>query len=239
MLEKVTVDPSFWKLFPDAQVNIMLVSGIDNHDTDDNLARRRKLLREGSDKAEDFLGAAAFAKNPVVAEWRQAYQQFKKKKGVRASIEALLKRIDKGEDLHPISPLVDVYNSVSLAHGVPIGIEDQDKLAGTMHLGQVHEGLPFQPVGADKDEPTLEGEVAWYDDQGAVCRCLNWRDAQRTMLDEDSTKGVIVIESVNADQAQRANEAMSDLEELLEEFFGIKPDKSVILTKDAPSVDID
>ena len=50
---------------------------------------------------------------------------------------------------------------------------------------------------------------------------------------------VIVIESVNADQAQRANEAMSDLEELLEEFFGIKPDKSVILTKDAPSVDVD
>ena len=90
MLEKVTVDPSFWELFPNAQVNIMLVSGIDNHDTDDNLARRRKLLREGS---------------------------------------------DKGEDLHPISPLVDVYNSGFLAHGVPIGIEDQDKLAGTMHLG--------------------------------------------------------------------------------------------------------
>jgi DNA/RNA-binding domain of Phe-tRNA-synthetase-like protein len=85
----------------------------------------------------------------------------------------------------------------------------------------------------------MVSQSAWYDDQGAVCRCLNWRDAQRTMLDEDSTKGVIVIESVNADQAPRANEAMSDLEELLEEFFGIKPDKSVILTKDAPSVDID
>ena len=38
MLEKVTVDPSFWELFPDAQVNIMLISGIDNHDTDDNLS---------------------------------------------------------------------------------------------------------------------------------------------------------------------------------------------------------
>ncbi|MGZ1132425.1 hypothetical protein ACXO3S_08765 [Lactobacillus delbrueckii subsp. bulgaricus] len=59
------------------------------------------------------------------------------------------------------------------------------------------------------------------------------------MLDEDSTKGVIVIESVNADQAQRANEAMSDLKELLGKFFGIKRDKSVILPKDAPSVDVD
>ncbi|GHV97106.1 hypothetical protein lacNasYZ03_12550 [Lactobacillus nasalidis] len=239
MLEKVTVDNSFWDLFPEAQVNIMLVSGIDNHDSDDNLARRRKLLREGSDKAEDFLGASPFSKNQVVDEWRKAYQQFKKKKGARASIEALLKRIDKGEELRPISPLVDVYNSVSLAHGVPIGIEDQEKLAGTMHLGLVHEGLAFRPVGADKEEPTLEGEVAWYDDEGAVCRCLNWRDAQRTMLDEDSTKGVIVIESVTAEQAQRASEAMNDLAGLLEEFFGIKPDKSAVLTKDEPSVDVD
>lgn len=130
MLTKVTVDPSFWELFPNAQVNIMLVSGIDNHDTDDNLSARRKLLSEAEDKAEDFLGAAQFNRNAVIDEWRKAYQQFKKKKGVRASIEALLKRVDKGEDLQPISPLVDVYNSVSLSHGVPIGIEDQEKLAG-------------------------------------------------------------------------------------------------------------
>lgn len=239
MLTKVTVDPSFWELFPNAQVNIMLVSGIDNHDTDDNLSARRKLLSEAEDKAEDFLGAAQFNRNAVIDEWRKAYQQFKKKKGVRASIEALLKRVDKGEDLQPISPLVDVYNSVSLSRGVPIGIEDQEKLAGEMHLGLVHEGLAFKAVGKDADEPTLEGEMAWYDEDGAVCRCLNWRDAQRTMLDEASTKGVIVIESVNQDQAARANEAVNDLTELLKEYFGVTPDKAVVLTKDNPSVAVE
>ena len=76
MLTKVTVDPSFWELFPNAQVNVMLVSDIDNHDTDDNLSARRKLLSEAEDKAEDFLGAAQFNRNAVIDEWRKAYQQF-------------------------------------------------------------------------------------------------------------------------------------------------------------------
>ena len=238
MLTKVTVDTSFFDLFPGSQVNIMLVSQIDNHDTDDNLVDRRKLLNQASKDALAFVVEAPFSNNPVIAQWRKAYQQFKKKKGVRASIEALLKRVDKGEELHPISPLVDIYNSVSLTHGVPIGIEDQKKIAGEMHLGVVHEGLAFRPVGADKEEPTLEGEVAWYDDQGAVCRCLNWRDAQRTMLDEESTSGVIVIESVNEEQAKRANEAMEALASLLKDYFDITPDQQVVLNAQNPSVTV-
>jgi DNA/RNA-binding domain of Phe-tRNA-synthetase-like protein len=32
--------------------------------------------------------------------------------------------------------LVDVYNSISLRYGVPVGIEDRDKIAGDMHLGK-------------------------------------------------------------------------------------------------------
>lgn len=72
---------------------------------------------------------------------------------------------------------MDIYNSVSLTYGVPVGIEDRDKITGDMHLGQVSGGQSFQPVGAAADEPTLPGEVAYYDEVGAVCRCLNWRDA--------------------------------------------------------------
>lgn len=41
-MDKVIVDQSFWELFPDAQVNILYANGIDNHDTDKNLAERRE-----------------------------------------------------------------------------------------------------------------------------------------------------------------------------------------------------
>ena len=176
--------------------------------------------------------------NPVIDQWRKAYQQFKKKKGARASVEALLKRANQGRTFEPIDPMVDVYNSVSMTYGVPVGMEDRDKIKGAMHLGQVDGGQSFRPVGADDDEPTLPGEVCYYDEEGAVCRCLNWRDAQRTMLTEDSQNVVAVIESVNAEQAERANEAMEELSKLINKYFDVETTKVYHLTKDNPAAEV-
>lgn len=236
-LTNVTVDQSFFDTFPGAHVNILFANGIDNSNATLSEADRKKILNAAMDKAdEDYLGQGQFSKNPVVAEWRAAYQQFKKKKGARASIEALLKRVDSGKGVGLVDPLVDVYNAISMSYGVPVGIEDRGKIQGSLQLGVVSEGLAFQPVGADKDEPTLEGEIAWHDDEGAVCRCLNWRDAQRTMLDENSQNIVAVIESVNDEQAARATEAMNALAKQLEEYFGVKPVVNAVLSADQPTV---
>lgn len=233
-MKQVVIDDSFWQLFPDAQVNILYVNGIDNHSSDANLQERQELLQQATKAAGEFLTNDTFRLNPVVDQWRKAFQQFKKKKGARSSIEALLKRVNQGRELAPIDPLVDVYNSISLTYGVPVGIEDREKIAGDMHLGQVEAGLPFQPVGADKDEPTLDGEVAYYDDQGAVCRCLNWRDAQRTMLTEDSKNIVAVMEAIDPEQIDRANQAMEELSKLIHHYFGVQPSQVFHLTKDHP-----
>lgn len=234
-MKQVVIDDSFWQLFPDAQVNILYVNGIDNHGSDANLEERQELLKKATTAAGEFLANDTFRLNPVVAQWRKAFQQFKKKKGARSSIEALLKRVNQGREFAPIDPLVDVYNSVSLTYGVPVGIEDREKIIGDMHLGQVETGLPFQPVGADKDEPTLDGEVAYYDDQGAVCRCLNWRDAQRTMLTEDSKNIVAVMEAIAPEQIDRANQAMEELSKLINRYFNVQPSQVFHLTKDHPA----
>ena len=236
-MDKVIVDQSFWELFPDAQVNILYANGIDNHDTDKNLAERREMLANATKEAGKFLTNETFRMNSVVDQWRKAYQQFKKK-GSRASIEALLKRVNQGRTFDPIDPMVDIYNSISMTYGVPVGMEDRDKIKGAMHLGQVDGGQAFRPVGADEDEPTLPGEVCYYDDEGAVCRCLNWRDAQRTMLTADSQNVVAVIESVNAAQAARADEAMEELRKLINQHFGVKPTLVYHLTKDNPVAEV-
>ncbi len=234
-MKQVVIDDSFWALFPNAQVNILYVNGINNHTNDANLAERQQLLADATKAAGQFLTNDTFRLNLVVDQWRKAFQQFKKKKGARSSIEALLKRVNQGREFSPIDPLVDVYNSVSLTYGVPVGIEDRDKIQGDMHLGQVQAGLSFQPVGADKDEPTLDGEVAYYDDQGAVCRCLNWRDAQRTMLTEDSKNIVAVMEAIDPEQVDRANEAMDQLSQLISHYFNVQPSQVFHLTKEQPA----
>ena len=234
-MDQVTVDQGFWDLFPDAQVNILYADGINNHDNDENVTERRQLLHNATKEAQKFLTNETFRLNPVIDQWRKAYQQFKRKKGARASDEALLKRANQGRTFEPINPLVDVYNSVSMTYGVPVGIEDRDKIAGDMLLGIAKGGEAFDSVGDGKNEPALEGEVLWYDNDGAVCRCLNWRDGGRTMLTEDSQNVVAVIESVNAEQIKRANEAMEELSKLIQHYFNVEPSQVFHLTKDNPT----
>ena len=63
--------------------------------------------------------------------------------------------------------------------------------------------------------------MIYFDEQGAVCRCLNWREAQRTMLTEETKDAILVIEAINEEQASRALESMLELHTKIEKYFGV------------------
>ena len=238
-LNKVIVDQEFWDLFPDATVNIMFVNNFENDKTSLTEDDRDKMLQKAVKESAKYTGAEPFSSNPVIAQWRDAYKKFPKRKGARASVEALLKRASKGHHFAPINPLVDVYNSISMTYGIPVGIEDADHIAGDMHLGKAKGGEAFVSVGGNgenESDPAREGEIMYYDDEGAVCRSLNWRDGTRTQVNDDTKNAVIVIESVNAEQAARAKEAMSKLSELIKKYFNVETTADYTLTKDNPAV---
>jgi DNA/RNA-binding domain of Phe-tRNA-synthetase-like protein len=179
-----------------------------------------------------------FRLNPVVDQWREALRKFKTKKGARSSIEALLKRVSQGKSFSPINPLVDIYNSISLKYGTPCGGENVDKMDGDLHLGMAKGGEGFRPLGDDEDSPALEGEIIYYDQTGAICRCMNWREAQRTMLTEDTTNAVMVIEAINGEQAKRSDDAIIELKQLCEDYFEVTG-KFAKLTNENPTAEIE
>ncbi len=54
-----------------------------------------------------------------------------------------------------------------------------------------------------------------------ACRCLNWREAQRTMLKIPRT--LFGIEAINEEQAKRAQTAMQELKDLeIRIIFGVE-----------------
>ncbi|WP_334328342.1 B3/B4 domain-containing protein [Companilactobacillus sp. HBUAS59699] len=238
MDKQVIVDKEFWDLFPEGQISILTLNNIDNKVDEKDDPYFAGLLKEASKKSHEFLKEDTFRLNPVVDEWREALRKFKTKKGARSSIEALLKRVDQGKEFSPINPLVDIYNSISLEFASPCGGEDLEKMDGDLHLGMAKGGESFKPLGADEDSPALEGEIIYYDNTGAICRCLNWREAQRTMLTEDTKNAVMVIESINADQAKRADEAIEKLKELTDKYFDIDG-KIQKLTVENPSATVE
>jgi DNA/RNA-binding domain of Phe-tRNA-synthetase-like protein len=221
-MKKFIVTESFWELFPEAEIAVVLARGIDNSEegTEDLRPDIIELLEKSCADAKKFLIAEPFSQNPVVAVWRKAYQRFKTKKGVRCSVEALLKRVDRGTGVDPINPLVDIYNAVSLRFGLPCGGEDMDCFAGNLLLTAANGDENFLGIGEEVYETALPGEIVYKDDEEVVCRCLNWRDSLRTMLTEDTVNAFLVIESVDPERGETLRAAAETLAEEIEKFLG-------------------
>lgn len=237
-MKNIVIDPEFWNLFPEGQISILTLQGIDNKVDEKDDPYFQKLLDDATEESKKYLTDDTFRLNPVVDQWREALRKFKTKKGARSSIEALLKRVSQGKSFSPINPLVDIYNSISLKYGTPCGGENVDKMDGDLHLGMAKGGEGFRPLGDDEDSPALEGEIIYYDQTGAICRCMNWREAQRTMLTEDTTNAVMVIEAINDEQAKRSDEAIIELKQLCEDYFKVTG-KTAKLTKENPTAEIE
>ena len=131
-MKKFVIEDSFWNLFPNAKIGVVICHGIDNSIRDKE--QYAEMILEAEKEALRHLQNAEFSNNHVIKVWRQAFQKFKTKKGARASIETLLKRVHNGNHIGTINPLVDIYNSISLRYALPCGGEDIDKFIGDIRL---------------------------------------------------------------------------------------------------------
>ena len=237
-MKKFVAEESFWNLFPKAELGVVIVSGIQN--TEEGCSDRGEIIRllvEANQTAKKYIDREPLSECRAVSVWRDAFQQFKKKKGNRSSIEALLSRVQKGNEVGPINPLVDIYNTMSLTYGLPCGGEDLDCIQGTMRL-TVSEtgGESFIAIGDTENDPTLPGELCYLDDEGAVCRCWNWRDGVRTMLTENSTSAFLIFESVDPARHDDLEAAVSALAEATAKYLGGTIAAREILTRDHPEI---
>ena len=130
-MKQFVTEESFWELFPEAQIGIVVAHNMKPtaEVAPADAAAIARALAEANGKADQHLESNTISQNEVVAVWREAYQKFKTKKGARCSIENLLKRVLKGNPVGSITPSVDIYNTVSLTHALPVGGEDIDAMA--------------------------------------------------------------------------------------------------------------
>ncbi|EOU1700199.1 B3/4 domain-containing protein [Clostridium perfringens] len=225
-MKKFIIEDDFWELFPNAKIGIITCNGIDNTIKDEN--QYQDMLSQGEKEALNHLPNEEFSSNEVIKVWRDAFKRFKTKKGARSSIEALLKRVSTGKGLGTINPLVDIYNSISLKYAMPCGGEDMDKFIGDIRLSKATGDESFITLGSDKSEPPYEGEIVYKDDEGAICRCWNWRESVRTMLTEDTKNAFLCIELVDENREKEFENALKELSQLVEENLGGKSEISIL-----------
>ncbi|HYF82185.1 MAG TPA: B3/4 domain-containing protein [Clostridia bacterium] len=217
-MKNFIIEDDFWSVFPNAKIGVVICHGIDNSIKDEE--KYNEMLLKAEQEALNYLRDSEFSNNEVIKTWREAFQKFKTKKGARSSIEALLKRVYNGNHIGTINPLVDIYNSISLRYALPCGGEDIDKFVGDIRLTKAVGNEEFIPLGTDENAPPYEGEIVYKDNNGAICRCLNWREAVRTMLTESTNNALLCIELTDEKRLIEFENALKDLAKIVQDNLG-------------------
>jgi DNA/RNA-binding domain of Phe-tRNA-synthetase-like protein len=79
---------------------------------------------------------------------------------------------------------------------VPAGAYDLDKLRGDLVVRISPGNETIRTIGSQSDDKSFAGEVVYADNAGITCRCWNYRDADRTKVDEQTTNVIIIFENV-------------------------------------------
>lgn len=217
-MKKFIIKDDFWELFPKTKIGIVICKDIDNSIKYEE--KYKDMIRVSEKEALKYLINEQFSSNEVIKVWRDAFLKFKKKKGARSSIEALLKRVSNGNHLGTINPLVDIYNSISLKYGLPCGGEDIDKFVGDIKLTKAIGNESFITLGSDESSSPYEGEIVYKDNEGVICRCFNWRESVRTMLTENTKNAFLCIELIDDNRLKEFNNALEELAEIVQNDLG-------------------
>lgn len=226
---RLSVAPPIFETFPDYHVSIIYASGLENGSSDDWSAG---LLRVAEGGAREAFGDAKAASHPHIAAWRETFSRFGAKPSkYPCSVEALLGRVLKGQELPAINRVVDLYNAVSIRHLLPVGGEDLDRLTSDSVLRFATGNEPFSLISGGEEiiEHPDAGEVVWADSSGVTCRRWNWRQCRRTQLTESTVNAYFVLDCVAPCTVDTLIAAGDELEcLLLEASPGVTINRTVI-----------
>ncbi|MBU0612847.1 hypothetical protein KKB10_02410 [Patescibacteria group bacterium] len=215
---KLTVSPAIFEMFPELQIAVAVLKGVDNATPHPEIA---DLLRTEEMYCRSIFSEIKPSEHPKIDCWRKAYTKFGSGSHYRCSIEALVKRVAKGGVLPSVNNLVDIYNLISLKYVMPVGGEDLKKIKGDVELAFATGEEHFTAIDAKEDDPPQKGEIVYVDGNNDVlCRRFNWREADKSKLTEQTSSAIIYLEGISPSNDIETKEAMQDFVGYVEKFCG-------------------
>jgi len=212
---RLRVDPAIYQRFPGYAGLAIYARRLTNGPSD---SASEQLLRNVAEETRVAFGENKPSNHPHIAAWREAFGAFGSKPSkYPCSAEALISRVQRGNELPAINRVVDLYNAVSVRHVIPIGGEDWDMLTSDSLLCLARGDEPFAEISGGVEEivyPDI-GEVVWADSSGVTCRRWNWRQCRRTRLTESTTNAYFILDSLSPFSIDELRAAGDELVRLL------------------------
>ena len=111
---KFKIDSEILEKFPELNIGIVVVKGIDNTGSNEEILN---LIKEREAQIKSDFNKETLSENPKIDAWRKAYSLFgAKPKKYKCSVENLYRMIIDGIELNHINKIVDIYNYISIKH---------------------------------------------------------------------------------------------------------------------------
>ena len=216
---KLIVDSKIFEAFPNFLLGAVVVKNINNQKNKD---KTEDILRQAEKETVQKYQGSEVIEISEIACWRDAYRVFgSKPKEYPSSLESVMRRVLKENQLPSINPLVNIYNAMSLFSLLPAGGEDIDKIKGGISLTYASSAeAPIKLLGDDKEEAPYEGEIIYKDEVGALCRRWNWREAERTKLTYETKNAILVLEAIIPLKKEELKNALEKMKEYIEGYCG-------------------
>jgi len=204
--------------FPDYRRGVVLAHDVRNGASPPELVG---LLRAEETRSRERLNVDTLTSEPRLASWREAFRRLGYKPGdFRPSIEALLRRVLRGQALPSINALVDIGNIVSLRHVLPVGGHAMDRLTRDIALRPAHGREEFVPFGSDQAEHPVPGEFIFAEGDTVLTRRWIWRQANHTLTLPETTAIEINIDGLPPVPDADLQAAAKDVMDLVGRFCG-------------------
>lgn len=158
---------------------------------------------------------------PEVLSYRKMYKEM----GVdwhsrRPSPEALLRRIAQKKGLYSVNTCVDAYNLIVIKNRVSSGAFDLDQIEFPTILQFGSETNTIQLLGDSEPTQLTPQEVSYFDAKGPFNLDFNYRDAQRTAVNE-STKNILInIDGVYSITRAQVEKTLKETIEIIQKYCG-------------------
>jgi DNA/RNA-binding domain of Phe-tRNA-synthetase-like protein len=220
---KFRVYPEVFEKLPNVCFGVVVGYGIDNSV---DLPGREQLLDDAVEAARRNLEGQDIKTIRQLIPYRQAFGVlgFNPNKHP-SSIEAMLKRVLKGNDIPPINGVVDICNALSLEYLLPMGAHDMDALEGDLEVRFATGEETFIPLGTADEEKADRGELVYADQRSIRTRRWIWRQSDRGKITTESRNIFFPIDGFRGDNCDRILEARNRLAAMLQKFYGCRVEK--------------
>ena len=221
--------------YPSYVRGVVLAHGVHNHPSPEVLIQ---LLRLEESAIRATLQIETITQHPHIASWRSAFQSAGIKAGkFRPSMESMIRRILKKQDIPSINTLVDIGNIISLRHMVPVGGHAIDQLQGNLSLRYATGQESFIPFGSNKEENPEPGEIIFVENNTVLTRRWTWRQANHSLTLPSTTAIEFNIDGLAPLSIDAVSKIGEETIELIKTFCSGKIAYKV-LTKDSPQITI-